>query len=186
MIKELNSSLKILKKGQTLLYPTDTVWGIGCDATNFNAVQKIYQLKQREDSKTMICLVNDLKMLNQFIEEIPEAAKNILKYAQKPTTIIYDRPKHMAQNLIANDNTIGIRIVKDEFCFNLIKLLKKPIVSTSANISGKPTPKSFKEIETEILKGVDYVVNLKHMSLGGSVSSIIKLSQNGEVKIIRP
>jgi L-threonylcarbamoyladenylate synthase len=125
-------------------------------------------------------------MLSQFIEEIPEAAKNILKYAQKPTTIIYDRPKHMAQNLIANDNTIGIRIVKDEFCFNLIKLLKKPIVSTSANLSGKPTPKSFKEIETEILKGVDYVVNLKRESLGGSTSSIIKLSQNGEVKIIRP
>nr|AOE07066.1 translation factor Sua5 [uncultured bacterium] len=186
MIKELNSSLKILKNGQTLLYPTDTVWGIGCDATNFNAVQKIYKIKQREDSKTMICLVKDLKMLSQFIEEIPEAAKNILKYAQKPTTIIYDLPKHMAQNLIANDNTIGIRIVKDEFCFNLIKLLKKPIVSTSANVSGKPTPKSFKEIETEIIKGVDYVVNLKRESLGGSASSIIKLSQNGEVKIIRP
>ena len=186
MIKELNSSLKILKKGQTLLYPTDTVWGIGCDATNFNAVQKIYQLKKREDSKTMICLVKDFKMLSQFIEEIPEAAKNILKYAQKPTTIIYDRPKHMAQNLIANNNTIGIRIVKDEFCFNLIKLLKKPIVSTSANISGEPTPKSFKEIETEILKGVDYVVNLKRESLGGTPSSIIKLSQNGDVKIIRP
>ena len=106
MIKELNRSLRILKKGQTLLYPTDTVWGIGCDATNFNAVQKIYHLKQREDSKTMICLVKDFKMLSQFIEEIPKAAKNILKYAQKPTTIIYNRPKHIAQNLIPNNNTI--------------------------------------------------------------------------------
>ena len=181
----LEETVEAFKKGEIVLYPTDTVWGIGCDATNFNAVQKIYQLKQRENSKTMICLVSDQKMLSRFIEEIPEAIKNILKHAQKPTTVIYDRPKNMAQNLIANDNTIGIRIVKGEFCFNLINMLNKPIVSTSANITGKPTPKSFKEIETEILKGVDYVVNLKRDSLGSTASSIIKLSQNGEVRILR-
>ena len=106
----------------------------------------------------MICMVKDFKMLSQFIEEIPEAAKDILKYSQKPTTIIYDRPKHMAQNLIANDNTIGIRIVKDEFCFNLIKLLKKPIVSTSANISGLPAIKSADEIEEVFDQEIDYVL----------------------------
>lgn len=184
-MKILNETVDALKKGKIVLYPTDTVWGIGCDATNFNAVKKIYALKQRGDSKTMICLVKDIKMLSSHIEQIPEAAINILKYARKPTTIIYDRPKHVAKNLIAKDNSLAVRIVKDEFCYNLIKQLKKPIVSTSANISGRPTPKTYKEIETDILKGVDYVVNLKRDCGSANPSSIIKLSLNGEVKIIR-
>lgn len=185
MNDDLKNSLSVLKKGGLLLYPTDTVWGIGCDATNHDAVQKIFDLKKREDSKTMICLVNSVQMLNQYIEEVPESAYPILKYANTPTTIIYDRPLRVAENLIAQDNTLAIRLVQTGFCAELIKRFKKPIVSTSANLSGNPTPKVFKEIENEILKGVDYVVTLEREKTAAKPSSIIKLSTNGEVKIIR-
>lgn len=182
---DILKALKILKKGGILLYPTDTVWGIGCDATNYEAVQKIFELKKREDTKTMICLVNSIQMLNQYIEEIPETAYSILKYANTPTTIIYDRPLRVSENLIAQDNTLAIRVVQTGFCNELIKHFKKPIVSTSANISGKPTPKVFQEIDNEILKGVDYVVTLERHKKPSKPSSIIKLSSNGEVKVIR-
>lgn len=181
----LNNAIKTLKEGGLILYPTDTVWGIGCDATNYEAVNKIFKLKQREDSKTMICLVHNFDMLHQHIEDVPELARDILRYSEKPTTIIYDRPKRVAENLIASDNTLAIRIVKHDFCERLIKRFKKPIVSTSANLSGHPTPKTFHEIETDILKGVDYVVNLEQNRSEATPSSIIKLSHNGEVKIIR-
>jgi len=182
---DIDIALKTLKKGGLLLYPTDTVWGIGCDATNYEAVQKIFELKKREDSKTMICLVDSIQMLNQYIEEIPETAYPILKYANTPTTIIYDRPLHISENLIAQDNTLAIRMVQTGFCSELLKRFKKPIVSTSANISGNPTPKVFQEIENDILKGVDYVVTLERDKKPAKPSSIIKLSTNGEVKIIR-
>ena len=183
--KDIDIALKTLKKGGLLLYPTDTVWGIGCDATNYEAVQKIFELKKREDSKTMICLVDSIQMLNQYIEEIPETAYPILKYANTPTTIIYDRPLRVSENLIAQDNTLAIRMVQNGFCGELLKRFKKPIVSTSANISGNPTPKVFQEIENDILKGVDYVVTLERDKKPAKPSSIIKLSTNGEVKIIR-
>ena len=183
---EIKKCKDLLTKSNTILYPTDTVWGIGCDATNFEAVEKIYQLKQRADSKTMICLVNSIQMLNQYIEEVPETAYTILKYATTPTTIIYDRPLRVSENLIAADNSLAIRMVQTGFCGELLKRFKKPIVSTSANISGRPTPKTYKEIETDILKGVDYVVNLNRESTPATPSSIIKLSNNGEVKVIRP
>ena len=185
MNDDLKNSLSVLKKRGLLLYPTDTVWGIGCDATNYDAVQKIFDLKKREDSKTMICLVNSIQMLNQYIEEIPETAYTILKYANTPTTIIYDRPLRVSENLIAQDNTLASRLVKTGLCAALLKRFKKPIVSTSANISGKPTPKMFQEIENEILKGVDYVVTLERKKKPSNPSSIIKLSLNGEVKVIR-
>ena len=185
MQKQLEESLVTLKKGKLLIYPTDTVWGIGCDATNFEAVEKIYQLKQRADSKTMICLVNSIQMLNQYIEDVPETAYTILKYATTPTTIVYDRPLRVSENLIATDNSLAIRMVQKGFCGELLKRFKKPIVSTSANISGKPTPNVFQEIENEILKGVDYVVTLEREKTAAKPSSIIKLSTNGEVKIIR-
>ncbi|MGB0186212.1 MAG: L-threonylcarbamoyladenylate synthase [Flavobacteriaceae bacterium] len=183
--KDIDIALKILKKGGLLLYPTDTVWGIGCDATNYESVQKIFELKKREDSKTMICLVDSIQMLNQYIEEIPETAYPILKHANTPTTIIYDRPLRVSENLIAQDNTLAIRMVHTGFCGELLKRFKKPIVSTSANISGNPTPKVFQEIENDILKGVDYVVTLERNKKPAKPSSIIKLSTNGEVKIIR-
>ena len=185
MEKEISEALKVLKQGGTILYPTDTVWGIGCDATNFEAVEKIYQLKRRKESKSMICIVSDFKMLNQYIEDVPEVAYDIIKYATKPTTVIYDRPLHVAENLIGIDNTLGIRVIREGFCNVLLKKFKKPIVSTSANISDQPTPKSFKEISEEILKGVDYVVNLHDKKKAGKPSSIIKLSNDGVVKVIR-
>ncbi len=183
--EEIEKTIPILKKGGLILYPTDTVWGIGCDATNAEAVDKIYALKQREDSKSMLCLVSDFKMLQQYVEEVPEVAYDILKYAKKATTIIYDRPLRVAENLIAEDNTLGIRVVRDSFCNKLIKKLKRPIVSTSANISGKATPRNLQEISKEILEGVDYVVNLPLQNKDAKPSSIIKIGGNSTVKIIR-
>ncbi|MEY8869083.1 L-threonylcarbamoyladenylate synthase [Meridianimaribacter flavus] len=185
MTDEINSALKILKQGGIILYPTDTVWGIGCDATNYEAVEKVFKLKQRAESKAMICLVNDFKMLNQYIEDVPEVAYDILKYAAKPTTIIYDRPLRVAENLIPEDNTLAIRVVRKGFANALVKKLRRPIVSTSANISGQPTPKSFKEISEDILKGVDYVVNLQNVKSASKPSAIIKLSNDGAVEVIR-
>jgi L-threonylcarbamoyladenylate synthase len=185
MQKEIKNTLETLKKGGLILYPTDTVWGIGCDATNPNAIDAIFKLKQRDDSKALLCLVNDFKMLNEFVEEVPEVAYDILKYAAKPTTIIYDDPIRVAENLVAKDNTLAIRVAKDDFCKQLIRKFRRPIVSTSANISGKPTPKSFKEISTQILEGVDYVVNLYQSKKTGKPSAIIKLTKDGKVTVIR-
>lgn len=182
---ELNNALAALKRGGIILYPTDTVWGIGCDATNADAIDKIYALKKRSEDKALICLVSDFKMLNQFVEEVPEVAYDILKYAAKPTTIIYDKPIRVAENLVGDDNTLGIRVTKDEFCQKLIKKMKKPLVSTSANISGKPTPETFKQISQEILNGVDYVVNMQQAIKTPKPSAIIKLGNDGKVKVIR-
>lgn len=185
MQTEINNTLDILKNGGLILYPTDTVWGIGCDATNPEAVKKIYELKQREDSKALICLVADDRMLNKYIKKVPEVALNIIDISEKPTTIIYDDAQNLAPNLIAEDGTIAIRIPDDEFCYQLSRKLNAAIVSTSANISGQPTPKSFKEISQEVIKGVDYIVNLHHEKICDKPSSIIKLSHSGIVKIVR-
>ncbi|WP_335966583.1 L-threonylcarbamoyladenylate synthase [Galbibacter sp. PAP.153] len=185
MHEEIKKTLDILNQGKLILYPTDTVWGIGCDATNEEAIKKIYQLKQRDDSKALICLVSDLRMLQKYVYEIPDAAYDIIDLATKPTTIIYDRPLNIAKNLIANDDTLAIRIASDEFCQKLIRQFKRPLVSTSANISGLPTPKSFSEISNEILKGVDYVVNLHREKKNGQPSSIIKIGNDATVKVIR-
>ena len=181
----LQEALQVLKQGGIILYPTDTVWGIGCDATNYEAVKKIYKLKQRADCQALICLVNNYSMLERHVDNVPNMAYTILDIAVKPTTIIYDDPAGVAENLIANDNTLAIRVINNKFCEKLIRYLKRPLVSTSANISGKPTPKSFKEISDEILKGVDYVVNLQNEKSISKPSTIIKLSNSGMVKIIR-
>ena len=185
MNAEIKKVVKILKEGGIILYPTDTVWGIGCDATNVDAVDKIYKLKQRSETKTMICLVADDRMLKRHVKEIPAAALDIIDITDVPTTIIYDEPQNLAENLIGDDNTIAIRIPDDEFCYQLLRRLNRALVSTSANISGQPTPKSFKEIDDEILKGVDYVVDLHREKKASKPSSIIKLSNSGVVKIIR-
>lgn len=185
MQTELNKAIQVLKQGGLILYPTDTVWGIGCDATNAEAVKKIFKLKQREDSKALICLVTDDRMLKKYVKNIPEAALSIIDIADKPTTIIYDDAQNLAANLIADDGSIAIRIPDDEFCYQLSRKLNGALVSTSANISGATTPKSFKEIAPAILKGVDYVVNLQREKTGANPSSIIKLSNSGVVKIIR-
>ena len=167
------------------MYPTDTVWGIGCDATNAEAVDKIYSLKKRSNTKTMICLVANDFMLEQHVEKVPELAYDIMDLATKPTTIVYESPKGIAKNLIAADNTLAIRVASDKFCKYLIKKFKKPIVSTSANLAGQPTPKAYKEIPDEILKGVDYIVNLDRDKVKSTPSSIVMLGNDGTVKVIR-
>lgn len=182
---EMQNCLETLKRGGLILYPTDTVWGIGCDATNADAVDKVYALKKRHESQALICLVSDYKMLNQFVEDVPEVAYDILKYADKPTTIIYDDPIRVAENLIADDNSLAIRVSKDKFSNELVKRFRKPIVSTSANISGEKTPQSYAQISPEILKGVDYVVNLQRSKQSGKPSAIIKLTNDGKVTVIR-
>ena len=183
--KELENTLKALREGGLILYPTDTVWGIGCDATNEEAVKKVYTLKQREDHKALICLVANDAMLERHVKKVPDVAYDIIDLATKPTTIIYDAPRGVAPNLVGKDDTLAIRIASDKFCKYLIGAFKKPIVSTSANISGAPTPGSFSEIDPNILKGVDYVVNLRREESKGVPSSIIKLGNDGTVKIIR-
>ncbi|MGJ8667754.1 MAG: L-threonylcarbamoyladenylate synthase [Patiriisocius sp.] len=185
MRTEIENALAVLKRGGLILYPTDTVWGIGCDATHPDAIDRIYKLKKRAESKSMVCLVNDFKMLQQFVEEIPEVAYDILKFAAKPTTIIYDDPIRVSENIIAEDNTLAIRVVQDDFCKQLCRKFRRPIVSTSANISGQKTPGSFKEISKEIIDGVDYVVNLNQNVKSEKPSAIIKLSKDGRVKVIR-
>lgn len=183
--EEINACIKILEKGGLILYPTDTIWGIGCDATNEAAVQKVYALKNRDDSKAIICLVSNDAMLERHVEHVPELAYDIMVLSTKPTTIIYDRPKGVAKNLIAFDNTLAIRVASDKFCQYLINKFRKPIVSTSANVSGEVSPKAFDEISESILKGVDYVVNLPSESPNAVPSAIIKLGNDGTVKVIR-
>lgn len=185
MTDEINKTVEVLQNGGLILYPTDTVWGIGCDATNSEAVEKVYDLKKRDDSKALICLVANDFMLEKYITDVPEVAWDIMDLSDKPTTIIFDGPKGIAKNLVASDNTLAIRIASDKFCQYLINKFKKPIVSTSANISGSTTPKSFYEISEDILKGVDYVVNLNRDKKNGPPSSIIKLANDGTVKVIR-
>jgi len=185
MKTEIENCIAVLKKGCLILYPTDTVWGIGCDATNPEAVDKVFKLKQRSDEKSLICLVHDFRMLNEYVENVPEVAYDILKYAKKPTTIIYDDPIRVAENIIAEDNSLAIRVTKDEFCKKLIQRFRRPLVSTSANISGEKTPQSYAEIDPLILEGVDYVVNLHHEKKSGKPSAIIKLKNDGSVKVIR-
>ncbi|EDP97869.1 L-threonylcarbamoyladenylate synthase [Kordia algicida OT-1] len=185
MTEEIQKTFDELQLGNTILYPTDTVWGLGCDATNSEAVAKIYQLKNREESKALICLVSDIRMLERYVENIPDVTYDLLEAANRPTTIIYDNPVGIAKNLVAADNTLAIRIPDDKFCQKLIRKFKRPIVSTSANISGQPTPKSFDEISNEIKTNVDYIVNLKDDKKAVKPSTIIQLRSNGEIKIIR-
>lgn len=182
---EVHNAFEVIKNGGIILYPTDTVWGIGCDATNEEAIQKIYALKQREETKSMIVLLNGERMMYNVFKEVPEVAWQILDLSEKPTTLILDNPRNVAKNIIAEDKTLGVRIVTEPFCYKLMERMKKPLVSTSANLSGMFTPKTFKEISPEIIKGVDYVVNLQQDKVCKNPSTIIKLSLDNQVKIIR-
>jgi L-threonylcarbamoyladenylate synthase len=182
---EVHNAFEVIKNGGIILYPTDTVWGIGCDATNEEAIAKIFKLKQRDDSKSMIVLMNGDRMMYNVFKEVPETAWQILDLSEKPTTLILDNPRNVAPNIIAEDKTLGVRLVKEPFCFKLMERMKKPLVSTSANISGMFTPKSFKEISPEIVNGVDYVVNLHHDKICDKPSTIIKLTLDNQVRIIR-
>lgn len=184
--EDMAQALEVLKKGGIILYPTDTIWGIGCDATNEEAVKKIYDLKQRSDAKSMLVLVGSEGELQRNVEEVPEAAWMLIETAVNPITIIYDRPKGIARNLLAEDGSAGIRITSELFSRTLCNRLRHPIVSTSANISGKKTPVTFSEIDEDIKKGVDYIVRFRQNDISRHKSSnIIKVSDSGIIKIIR-
>jgi L-threonylcarbamoyladenylate synthase len=183
--RDIEKSLEVLRSGGLILYPTDTVWGIGCDATNEKAVEKIYQLKKRSDEKAMIVLVSDERDIMQHVAAPDLSLFDHLNNTTKPTTVIYEGALGFADNLVAKDGSIAIRICKDDFCRHLLKRFKKPIVSTSANISGKTAPKNFKEISEEIKKGVDYVVlHRQNDETAAEPSSLIKWS-NGNVIVLR-
>ena len=182
---EIKNSLKILNQKKTFLYPTDTVWGLGCDATSEEAVAKIFEIKQRSESKSLVILVDGFEMLQKYIPKVPKAVLKLLSETTNPTTIIYDNPVGLAKNVVAADNTVAIRIVQHEFCRELIHLFGKPIVSTSANISGNPMPKSFIEIEKSILESVDYVVNLQRAAVNEKSSTILKVNEKGEITVLR-
>lgn len=185
MKEEIKRSADVLRKGGIILYPTDTVWGIGCDATNEGAVQKIFKIKQRSEAKSMIVLVAEPHQVSFYADE-PAVAKDLVEFAEKPLTLIYPKAKGLAKSIIAEDGSIGIRVVKDEFCQQLIDFLHKPIVSTSANISGEPSPGNFSEISDLIKTSVDYVVNLRQEEKGKNTpSQIIKIGMDGLIQIIR-
>jgi len=178
--------LETLKSGSLILYPTDTVWGIGCDATDEKAVEKIYKLKRRSDEKAMIVLVADEKEIMQYVAAPDLSLFDYLDNTAKPTTVVYDGALGFADNLVAKDGSIAIRICKEEFCRRLIKRFRKPIVSTSANISGMPAPNFFKEISEEIKNGVDHIVQYRQQDeTSAQPSSLIKWN-NGNVTILRP
>ena len=182
--KILNQSIEALLNSQVILYPTDTVWGLGCDATNIDAVAKIFKLKSRVESKSLVVLVSSIEMLRTYVDAVPQKAIDIISTTKKPTTIIYSNPKGLAANAIAIDNTIAIRIPSHNYCLEIINKLGKPIISTSANISGESTPKSFSEISLPILEGVDYVVNLEQDKITDKSSTILKLVGN-DIEVIR-
>lgn len=185
MREEVKKCADIVRKGGVILYPTDTVWGLGCDASNETAVKKIFAIKQREESKSMIVLVAEPHQVD-FYAQVPDVARDLVEFAEKPLTVIYPKAKGLAKSLIAEDGSIGIRVVKDEFCQQLIDVLHKPLVSTSANISGEPAPANFDEISDAIKNSVDYVVNLRQEETKKSTpSQIIKIELNGVIKIIR-
>lgn len=183
---DLKEAVKVMKEGGIILYPTDTVWGIGCDATNAEAIAKIYNLKQRSDSKSMLALVSSEGMLQRTVKEVPEIAWQLIDAAVNPMTIIYDDAKGVADNLKAEDGSLGVRITSEKFSRTLCERMRGPIVSTSANISGKPTPMTFSEISNAIKNGVDYVCRYRQNEKAkAKPSNIIKITRGNIVKVIR-
>ncbi|MCQ2142203.1 MAG: threonylcarbamoyl-AMP synthase [Bacteroidales bacterium] len=198
----LAQALKVLREGGVILYPTDTVWGLGCDATNPEAVARIYQIKHRSDSKSVVLLANDMDMVARYIHQIPDVAIDLVEVNDKPMTIVYpgaitypapaegaeakfDR-YHLAYNTVAEDGSVGIRIPLNDFCIEMVSKLARPLVSTSANISGEETPRKFVDIPEEIRNAVDFIVDPRlEAASTGSASQIIKLEVDGRVKIIR-
>ncbi|MCQ2151599.1 MAG: threonylcarbamoyl-AMP synthase [Bacteroidales bacterium] len=185
-IEEIKAAVEVLKAGGIILYPTDTVWGIGCDATNPEAVAKVYEIKRREDSKSLITLVSDIDMIGKYVKVIPEMAINLIEVNDKPMTVIYPDAMNLAPNLVAEDGSVAIRIPMSEFCRELVRRFRKPIVSTSANISGEATPSLYEEISLEIINAVDWVAD-PYLEEGatGKASQIIKVGLKGEIEIIR-
>lgn len=186
MKEDINRSLEVLRNGGVILYPTDTVWGIGCDATNAEAISRIYKIKKRDDSKSMLVLLDNESRLSSYVREIPEVAWELIEVTDNPLTIIYPGAKNLAANLVAEDGSVGIRIARDKFCMELIGRFKKPLVSTSANVSGEKAPAIFDEISPCIRSSVDYIVNWRRNDTKKSApSSIIKIDDAGRFIIIR-
>lgn len=184
--EDLRNAVECIRKGGIILYPTDTIWGIGCDATNEDAVKKIYKLKQRADSKSMLVLVDSEAALERIVPDVPEIALNLIDVAIKPLTIIYDEAEGVDASLLGENNSLGIRITSEKFSRELCRRFGRPIVSTSANISGHKSPAFFNEIEKEIKDGVDYIVNFRRNDITPSApSNIIHIRKNGEIKVIR-
>jgi L-threonylcarbamoyladenylate synthase len=184
--EEVARALKVIQEGGIILYPTDTIWGIGCDATNTEAIKKIYELKQRDETKSMIILLDTDNKLQSYIQEVPSIAYDLIEYAENPLTLIMPGAKNVSPALISTDGSLGIRVAKHDFCQQLIQRLRKPLVSTSANISGKPSPQNFGEIEQEVIDGVDYVVDLEqHDNEKKKPSTIMRLQPDGRFEFIR-
>lgn len=186
MHDDIKKALDVIKGGGIILYPTDTIWGIGCDATNPEAVKRIYEIKQREDSKSMLVLMENPALLDRYVDEVPDVAWDLVEIANKPLTVIYPGAKNLAENLIAEDGSIGIRFTKEEFTSKFLQRLRRPLVSTSANISGEKSPAFFDEISEEIKAAVDYIVEYRQDDRTPSQpSSIIKLGPSGQIDILR-
>lgn len=184
---DLEEAVRVLRSGGIILYPTDTVWGIGCDARSEEAVRRIFALKQRADAKSMLVLVDGLPMLERIIPEIPSVAYDMIELSIRPMTIIYDEAVGVAPSLLAEDGSLGVRVSRETFSIALARQLRAPIVSTSANISGEPTPAVFSGISRAIIEGVDYVVGYRQTDERvAAPSQIVKLSKDGSVQIIRP
>ena len=187
MHDDILKSLEVLRSGGVILYPTDTIWGLGCDATNPDAVQKIYDIKKRADNKSLIILMDSTNRLNSYIDDVPNVAYDIMEMSEEPLTVILEGAKSLADNVVnKQDNSVGVRVIQEPFLYKLIQRFKRPIVSTSANISGSSSPIIFKEISQDIIDQVDYVVNYRQNDMNKSKpSGIIKIGRDSSVKVIR-
>lgn len=184
--QDIAQALETMQRGGVILYPTDTIWGLGCDATNAEAVARIYAIKQREDAKALISLVDSEAKIQFYVPDVPDVAWDLIELSERPLTIVYDNVRHLAENLKAEDGSAALRVTKEEFSRTLCMRMKRAVVSTSANISGQPAPRRFADISPEVLEAVDYVCTSRRDEPdNGQASSIIKLSASSEITIIR-
>ena len=183
---DINAAVVMLKNKGVILYPTDTIWGLGCDATNDEAIEKIFNIKARDENKSLIILVNSEQMLERYADNIPPIAFELISVAEGPLTIIYPKGKNLAKGVCAADGSVGIRICHDDFCNQLLTRFRRPLVSTSANFSGKPSPEFFGDIESDLINMVDYSVKFRQQDRRKNAPSpVIKLNANGTIKVIR-
>lgn len=186
MTEDIKKACEVMQAGGIILYPTDTIWGIGCDATNEKAVQRVYELKKRADNKAMLVLMDSPAKLNMYVNDIPDIAWDLIEVADKPLTIIYSNAKNLAKNLLADDGSVGIRITNEEFSRQLCERFRKPLVSTSANVSGDLSPANFSEVSEVVKNGVDYIVSYRQDDTSkAQPSNILKLGAGGLIQVIR-
>lgn len=186
MEEEINSAVEFLRSGKVILYPTDTIWGIGCDATSQKAVDRIFRIKKREEQKSLIVLLDTAEKIGQYAEDVPQVAYDLMRNYTSPLTIIYPNARGFARNVVAPDNSIAIRVVRDAFCREMIARFGKPVVSTSANVSGEPAPLTFSKISQEVLRRVDYIVGInQHIVTRTKPSTLIRISKDGTFEVLR-